>query len=142
MSEQHRFDRCSRVAGRLSSGQDRTIIVAQCKGAGCMDAVIYYEGNEVEPDLLGVTMGHSMESMSVSAAGTPHEPLNVGPMGVNSNSHAHLHVRPMGRTCRCSGEIKENPHPNNITALFRDQAWPPTASTHRLVQDGSNAKAE
>lgn len=54
----------------VGEGIGRTVIVAQCAGgAGCMEAVILYEGNEREPDLLGVTQGHSMESLSVSAAG-------------------------------------------------------------------------
>ena len=54
----------------VGEGMARTSIVAQCAaGAGCMDAVILYEGNEVEPDLKGVTAGHSMESLSISAAG-------------------------------------------------------------------------
>lgn len=33
-----------------------------------MESVVYYESNEVEPNLEGTTQGHSMESMSVSAA--------------------------------------------------------------------------
>ena len=35
-----------------------------------------------------------------TASCTPREPFNSTPMGVNSISPAHLHVRPMGRTCR------------------------------------------
>ena len=54
----------------VGEGMSRTVIVAQCPdGAGCMKAVINYEGNQVEPDLEGVTVGHSMESLSVSASG-------------------------------------------------------------------------
>ena len=34
------------------------------------------------------------------AKGPRPEPFNSTPVGVNSISHAHLHVRPMGRTCR------------------------------------------
>lgn len=35
------------------------------------------------------------------------EPLNYTPMGVNSISSDHLHVRPTGRTCRWSDETKK-----------------------------------
>ena len=53
----------------IGEGIGRTVIVAQCAGgAGCMEAVVKYEGNELEPDLLGVTQGHSMESLTISAA--------------------------------------------------------------------------
>eukprot|EP01052_Picozoa_sp_SAG31_P016889 SAG31_NODE_1136_length_9734_cov_4.139595_2_plen_209_part_00 len=53
----------------VGEGISRSVIVAQCEsGAGCMDSVIYYQGNELAPDLEGVTAGHSMESLSVSAA--------------------------------------------------------------------------
>jgi hypothetical protein len=48
----------------IGEGMANTIIVAQRS----MEAVVAYEGNEVEPDLAGVTSGHSMESLSVSAA--------------------------------------------------------------------------
>eukprot|EP01043_Picozoa_sp_COSAG02_P053796 COSAG02_NODE_5996_length_3885_cov_1.818806_2_plen_264_part_00 len=48
----------------IGEGMANTIIVAQHS----MEAVVAYEGNEVEPDLAGVTSGHSMESLSVSAA--------------------------------------------------------------------------
>ena len=34
------------------------------------------------------------------AEGTRRDPSNFTPMGVNSISPAHLHVRPMGRACR------------------------------------------
>ena len=54
----------------VGEGISRTVIVAQCSGgAGCMNSVVFYEGNQREPDLEGVTSGHSMESLSVSAAG-------------------------------------------------------------------------
>ena len=46
--------------------------------------------------------------------------FNSTPMGVNSISSAHLHVRPIGgvhRTCRWADEIKENPTRTMSTAL-------------------------
>ena len=54
----------------IGEGLSRTIIVAQCQGgAGCMKAVLTYEGDQNAPDLQDVTGGHSIESMSFSAAG-------------------------------------------------------------------------
>ena len=43
------------------------------------------------------------------------------PHGVQFDFVRHLHVRPMGCTCRWAGEIKKNTHPKNGTALYRDQ---------------------
>ena len=57
--------------------------------------------------------------------GTPPEPFNVTPMGVNSIPSGSPHVRPMGvhRTCGEPDEIKKNTHPKCVTALSRDQAF-------------------
>ena len=62
------------------------------------------------------------------------EPFNFTPMGVNSISPGSPHVRPMGvhRTCGEPDEIKKNTHPENFTALFREQARPtPTTPPRR-----------
>ena len=57
-------------------------------------------------------------------AGTPPEPFNSTPMGVNSISPGPPHVRPMWAlsTCGEPDEIKKNAHPKNTTALFGEQA--------------------
>ena len=54
----------------VGEGMSRTAIVAQCVGgAGCMEAVLKYEGDEALPDLTGVAGGHSTESITFSAGG-------------------------------------------------------------------------
>ena len=50
------------------------------------------------------------------------EPCNVTPMGANSISPAHLHVRTMGRTCKWANEIQKTTHAafcNRCVALTR-----------------------
>ena len=44
-------------------------------------------------------------------------PYSFTPMGVNSISPAHLHARPMRRTCRQAVEIKKKHPPDFFTAL-------------------------
>ena len=52
------------------------------------------------------------------ADGTPREPFNYTPMGVNSILSSSPHVRPTGRTCGEPNEIKKNTHPKNTTLFF------------------------
>ena len=61
----------------------------------------------------------------------PREPFKFTPVGVNTISAAHLRVRPIGRTCRRAGEIKNNtrkPTTSPLCFVGRPPAWRGTAS--------------
>ena len=54
-----------------------------------------------------------------AASGTPPQPFNFAPMGVNSFAFGSPHVRPTGvhRTCGGLTKSKKNTHPEHVTAL-------------------------
>ena len=90
-------------------------------------------------ELTGFLLWLAWRSKSFGAPATPPAPApaearvairSLPPrcQGVNPTSPAHLHVRPMERTCRCAGEIKKNTHPEIFTALFREQGAPAPTS--------------
>ena len=68
--------------------------------------------------------------------GTRREPFNFTPMAVNPISSGSPHVRPTGRTCGESDEIKKNTHPKHVTALFGEQVSSSsrTPTRRRLVR--------
>ena len=56
-------------------------------------------GTASEHNLLEL-LTHPHVRAGLGDGGTPREPFKHNLMGVNSISAAHVHVRPMGRTCR------------------------------------------
>ena len=76
-----------------------------------------------------------LHRMAPSWKGTPRQPFNFTPMGVNPISPGPPRVRctPMWALSTCGGpdEIGENTHPEDITALFREQIASSRGSSRR-----------
>ena len=113
----------------------------------CKDFVGYETGhlNEaafVECDLSFITNWCQLTEFLIPPGSTllahctRREPFISTPMGVDSISFGPPHVHPTGRTCGEPNEIKKNTHPENVTALFLEQApaplWRLSSNPRRL----------
>ena len=110
---------------------DVDVGVCGCRGFPCIEPAFAWL---INPTLRSPAQRRIAELESTSSSQTMMDlqqkttectrrgPFDLTPIGVNSISPAHLHVRPMGRTCRWAGEIKKNTHPKFFPALFREQA--------------------